>query len=109
MRCLIRKTHIMDEEIKNLMTYTKKQLPKLPAAYRVRALIYQCKNLEAADDNGLADPYVKIWGKIKSPEDLTEAHTKTLNPIFYEVKEKYIDVFADLKEVMKKGKDSKDY
>ena len=26
--------------------------------YKVRAYIYQCKNLTAADDDGMSDPYV---------------------------------------------------
>jgi len=27
----------------------------------VRMYLFQCKDLPAADDNGLSDPYISIW------------------------------------------------
>ena len=35
------------------------RIPKL-MRYELRANIYQARDLQAADDNGLADPYVKV-------------------------------------------------
>jgi len=57
----------------------------------VRAYIYQCRNLPPADDNGLADPYVKIWDQ-KLKVTATKIVYKSLNPVFYSVKDFSMDV-----------------
>ena len=36
----------------------EKQLPKRAKSQKVRAYIYQCKDLPAADDDGLSDPFI---------------------------------------------------
>ena len=53
---------------------------------RIRAYIYQCKDLPAADSNGTSDPFIKVW-------DMSEGQKKTqtiddsTNPLYYEVLE----------------------
>ena len=39
-----------------------KKKPAIRAhSVRIRAYIYQCKDLPAADSNGTSDPYIKVW------------------------------------------------
>jgi Ca2+-dependent lipid-binding protein len=37
---------------------------------KVRAYIYQCKDLPAADSNGTSDPFIKVW-------DISDKYKKT--------------------------------
>jgi len=39
----------------------KKKVPKRSNPVRVRAYIYQCRDLPAADAEGTSDPFVKVW------------------------------------------------
>ena len=39
----------------------KKAPSKRAIPVTIRAYIYQCRDLPAADSNGTSDPYVKIW------------------------------------------------
>ena len=58
---------------------------------KVRAYIYQCRDLPAADKTGTSDPYVQAWDvspNIKGTMILYE----TLNPIFYQTLELEYDV-----------------
>ena len=55
-------------------------IPKL-MRYELRANIYQARDLQAADDNGLADPYVKV--SLAGASDETEVIERTLQPIWY--------------------------
>lgn len=32
-----------------------------PDAVKIRAYIYQCRDLPAADSNGTSDPFVQVW------------------------------------------------
>jgi Ca2+-dependent lipid-binding protein len=50
-----------------------KTLPMRPISKRMRAFIYQCKDLPPSDDDGLSDPYVKLWTK-----NNTAVQTKTV-------------------------------
>ncbi len=52
----------------------------------VRAYIYQCRDLPAADEDGQSDPFIKVW-------DSTPDEKKTIviednnNPLFYQTLE----------------------
>jgi len=39
----------------------KSSPPKRAQPVAIRAYIYQCRDLPAADSNGTSDPFVKIW------------------------------------------------
>jgi len=39
----------------------KKNPPKRAHSVIIRAYIYQCKDIPAADSNGTSDPYIKVW------------------------------------------------
>lgn len=52
----------------------------------MRAYIYQCRDLPAADDNGASDSYVVVWdksGKVKRTKTIED----NMNPLFYETLE----------------------
>jgi len=36
----------------------KKRIPRRPGTNQVRAFIYQCRELPAADDDGSSDPFI---------------------------------------------------
>ncbi|CAG9328112.1 unnamed protein product [Blepharisma stoltei] len=60
--------------------------PPMPPQESKKILVcnlYQCRNLPAADKNGLADPYVKIYcaGALGSTQN--EPQERTLNPTWY--------------------------
>ena len=46
------------EELKEMKTTMEPKIIRRCKAYKIRAYIYQCKHLTAADDNGMSDPYV---------------------------------------------------
>ena len=77
----------------------EKKLPTRPVAKKVRAFIYQCKDLTPTDNNGLADPFIRLWTKNKTAKK-TKVIEKSLSPIFYEVRDFDIDIFisADKKD-----------
>lgn len=52
----------------------------------IRAFIYQCRDLPAADSNGTSDPFVKAWdasGQVKKTSVIEDNN----NPLFYETLE----------------------
>jgi hypothetical protein len=49
----------------------------------VRVHVYQARDIEAADSNGLSDPYIIV--KIAGQEKQTETRYKTLYPTYYQV------------------------
>jgi len=53
---------------------------------KVRAYIYQCRDLPAADKDGTSDPYVEIWDT-SDHRKYTDTITDTTNPLFYQVVE----------------------
>jgi len=55
--------------------------PRTRSCRELRANIYQARDLQAADDNGLADPYVKV--SLAGASDETEVIERTLQPIWY--------------------------
>ena len=64
----------------------KKPPPKRLGNFKVRAFVFQCRDLPAADSDGQSDPYLRIWDT-----DTTVKKTKiiedNLNPLFYETLE----------------------
>jgi hypothetical protein len=61
----------------------KKKVPKRSNPVKIRAYVYQCRDLPAADSNGTSDPYVKAWdvGTAKKQTSVVEDNN---NPLFYE-------------------------
>lgn len=68
----------------------KKPPPKRLNSWKIRAYIYQCKDLPAGDDNGTSDPFIEVW----SPDEKV-SKTPTVednnNPIFFSTCEIYYD------------------
>ncbi len=60
------------------------------SSWKIRAYIYQCKDLPAADDNGTSDPYIEVWSsdKKKAKTPVVEDNN---NPIFFSTCEIYYD------------------
>ena len=53
---------------------------------KVRAYIYQARDLPAADAEGTSDPYVKVWDCTANGKNFkkTETIEDNCNPLFYE-------------------------
>lgn len=62
----------------------KKDPPKRMGVQKVRAFIFQCRDVPAADDDGQSDPYIKIWDQSKDGGKRTKMIEDNLNPLFYE-------------------------
>ena len=52
----------------------------------VRAYIYQCRDLPAADSNGTSDPFVKVWD-MSTEQKKTEVIEDNNNPLYYQTLE----------------------
>lgn len=52
----------------------------------VRAYIYQCRDIPAADEDGQSDPFIKIWDSTQE-EKKTKVIEDNTNPLFYETLE----------------------
>jgi hypothetical protein len=64
----------------------KKQMKRLPL-FKVRAYIFQCRDLPAADSDGTSDPAVQIHGDGSTGNDVkdwTSVIEDNMNPLFYE-------------------------
>ena len=63
-----------------------KKIPRRPKLCNVRAFIYQCKELPAADEDGTSDPMIQIWDTADKPEHIkrTKCVEDTCDPMFYE-------------------------
>ncbi len=68
----------------------KKPPPKRMNSWKIRAYIYQCKDLPAADDNGSSDPYIHLWSPDKA-KAITPWVEDNCNPIFFSSLEIYYD------------------
>lgn len=64
----------------------KKPPPKRPMNFKVRAFIYQCRDLPAADSDGNSDPYICVWDTGKKLQQ-TKFIEDNVNPLFYETLE----------------------
>jgi len=66
--------------------WKKKSGAKRLTPIRVRAYIYQCRDLPAADSNGTSDPYILVWDTTAT--DKVRKKTKVVedncNPLFYQ-------------------------
>ena len=94
-RCFMRKTELKEfqEPLQDInLCMQVKTLPKRPKAQKVRAYIFQCKDLPPADDDGLADPYVQMWD-LSGKATKSEIVNNSLDPIFYMVKDVHMDIF----------------
>ena len=62
-----------------------KSVPKRSNPIKIRAYIYQCRDLPPADDNGVSDPYVEVWDTTatKDRKKRTMIVEDNLNPLFY--------------------------
>mmetsp|Transcript_10743 Transcript_10743/g.13432 ORF Transcript_10743/g.13432 Transcript_10743/m.13432 type:complete len:126 (+) Transcript_10743:1642-2019(+) len=59
-----------------------KRLPRRPGNLKVRAYIFQCRDLPAADSDGTSDPFLMVIDS-DTPQR-TEVVNDNLNPIYYE-------------------------
>ena len=60
--------------------------PKRAVPVKIRAYIYQCKDLPAADSNGTSDPFIKVWDMSEGQKQ-TQIIEDSTNPLYYEVLE----------------------
>jgi Ca2+-dependent lipid-binding protein len=58
---------------------------------KVRAYIYQCKDLPAADEDGSSDPYIQVWD-FSEKKKKTQVVQDNNNPLFYECIELDLEV-----------------
>lgn len=64
----------------------KKPPPKRPNNFKVRAYLFQCRDLPAADSDGQSDPYIVVWDTSKEVQK-TKFIEDNVNPLFYETLE----------------------
>mmetsp|Transcript_73146 Transcript_73146/g.101428 ORF Transcript_73146/g.101428 Transcript_73146/m.101428 type:complete len:105 (-) Transcript_73146:136-450(-) len=57
--------------------------PKRLECWTIRAYIFQCRDIPAADDDGSSDAYIKIWNP-EGEELKTKVIEDNLNPIYME-------------------------
>ena len=62
----------------------------------IRAYIYQCRDLPAADSNGTSDPFVKVWD-MSGKQKKTSVVEDNNNPTYYETLELEYEV-RDIKD-----------
>lgn len=65
----------------------KKLPPKRLEPVKIRAYVYQCRDLPAADSNGTSDPFVTIWDMSEGKPKKTQTIEDNVNPLYYEVVE----------------------
>ena len=58
------------------------RIPRRPGNLKVRAYIFQCRDLPAADSDGTSDPFLQITDS--DVPQKTATINDNLNPIFYE-------------------------
>lgn len=59
-----------------------KRIPRRPGNLKVRAYIFQCRDLPAADSDGTSDPFLQIVDS--DVPQKTHVVNDNLNPIYYE-------------------------
>lgn len=66
--------------------WNKKTLIKRATPIKIRAYIYQARDLPAADAEGTSDPYIRIWDTTANGKKYkkTEIVEDNCNPLFYE-------------------------
>jgi hypothetical protein len=82
------KLSVTDDPNLDLSTqkHWKKKFPKRMMPVKIRAYIYQARDLPAADAEGTSDPFVKVWDveATKSKIKRTQVVEDNCNPLFYE-------------------------
>jgi hypothetical protein len=68
----------------------KKPPPKRLNLKKIRAYIFQCRDLPSADNDGSSDPYIKLWDTTKEIKQ-TKVIMDNNNPLFYETIEILIE------------------
>lgn len=53
------------------------------SAIKIRAYIYQCRDLPAADAEGTSDPYIEVWD-LETKKKKTDTVFDNTNPLFYQ-------------------------
>ena len=78
--------HCATEEFINFKNYDawKKQPAKRAIPVMIRAYVYQCRDLPAADSNGTSDPFIKIWDMSETQKQ-TQVIEDNTNPLYFEV------------------------
>jgi len=64
----------------------KQKVAKRANPIKVRAYIYLCRDLPAADKEGTSDPFIRIWDTVPE-EKKTAVIEDNTNPLYYEVVE----------------------
>ena len=96
------KMSIHDETLNGPIDYKqfdswKKKVPKRSNPVKIRAYVYQCRDLPAADAEGTSDPYVEVWDT-QTKKQKTKVCEDNTNPLFYEVIELEYEV-ADVENL----------
>jgi len=83
------KLSIHDETVGGQIDFRRYDSWRAPAPPRaspikIRAYIYQCRNLPAADSDGTSDPYIKLW-HMDEEKLQTKVVNDSTNPLFFEV------------------------
>ena len=68
----------------------KKPPPKRLNLMKVRAYVFQCRDLPSADSDGQSDPYIRLWDTTKDLRQTTCIEDNN-NPLFYETLELMIE------------------
>mmetsp|Transcript_30293 Transcript_30293/g.46311 ORF Transcript_30293/g.46311 Transcript_30293/m.46311 type:complete len:158 (+) Transcript_30293:1372-1845(+) len=63
-----------------------KKVPKRSNPVKIRAYVYQCRDLPAADAEGTSDPFIEVWDTVPKKKK-TQVVEDNNNPLFYEVLE----------------------
>ena len=61
----------------------KQKVPKRAQPVKIRAYIYQCRDLPAADSAGTSDPFIRVWDTNPKPKKTSVVEDNN-NPLFYE-------------------------
>lgn len=72
-------------EFKDYPSWNKK-VPKRSNPVKIRAYVYQCQDLPAADAEGTSDPFVVVWDTSKEKKK-TKVVEDNCNPLFYDTLE----------------------
>ena len=75
-----------------------KDPPKRMGVKKVRAYIFQCRDIPAADSDGQSDPFIKLWDTT-AVEKKTRTIDDNNNPLFYETLELIIETGNDVEQM----------
>ena len=77
-------------DFKKQENWRKKPPKRMGNCRKVRCYIFSCKDIPSADDDGQSDCYIKIFNQ-DGDNIKTIIVPDSLNPIFYECKEFFIE------------------